>query len=102
MFGSDRPNFDEAHLHKAASAAYEDLAAGVAAVTGPKSQDDGCLRAYDLAQSTNIAAVWALAHGLADLLAAGRLKSLQALDATTRNRVVASIVSRALPATLQP
>ena len=97
MFGSDRPNFDEAALRGAAGLAYEDLATHVAAVTGRRDQDFSAAAATEMVNATDIAAVWALAHGLADLLAAGRLKTLQALPRATLNQVVASIVSRALP-----
>lgn len=98
MFGSDRPNFEDARLRAAAGLAYQDLATGVAAVTGQHLQEGCGSDAPNLPQATDIAAVWAMAHGLADLLAAGRLKTLQALPEATRHQAVASILSRALPA----
>jgi hypothetical protein len=45
----------------------------------------------------DVAAAWAVAHGLADLLVAGRLNTLGSLPPKTRNRRIASIVSRAIP-----
>ena len=97
MFGSDRPNFEAPLLQSAAGQAYEDLASHVAAVTDRREQHVCEAAAAEFLDIVDIAAVWALAHGLADLLAAGRLKDLQALPAEALNRVVAKIVSRAIP-----
>ncbi len=97
MFGSDRPNFEAPLLQSAAGLAYENLAIHVAAVTNRREKHACEAAAAEFVDIADIAAVWALAHGLADLLAAGRLKSLQALPAEALNRVVAKIVSRALP-----
>lgn len=97
MFGSDRPNFEAPLLQAAAGLAYEDLATHVAAVTHRREQDVIEDNAGEIGDVADIAAVWALAHGLADLLTAGRLKALQALPTEALNWVVAKIVSRAIP-----
>ena len=83
LFGSSRPDYGNADLQAAAEAAHAHLVAQVGAAGG-----------HDM---TDIAAVWAMAHGLADLMAAGRLKGLEALDDAGRNAVVAAAVARALP-----
>lgn len=92
MFGSDRPEFHDAKLENAAEAAFLDLVTRVTAVTGasPSQWEDRKVM-------TDIAATWAIAHGLADLLAAGRFKGMQNLDDEARDRMVAEIVARALP-----
>jgi len=83
IFSSDRPDFAAAELETESSRAYLHLSRLVSAVTGAEDPAD-------------IAAVWAMAHGLADLMAAGRLKHLQQLDPAGRNRAFATILARSL------
>jgi hypothetical protein len=49
------------------------------------------------AGSADVAGAWALAHGLADLMVAGRLPSLGALPAQERNHAIGAILTRSLP-----
>lgn len=94
MFGSDRLRFEDPQLGASAGSAYDDLVRHVAAVPvgsgTDKARGSGALDA-------DIAAVWAMAHGLADLLAAGRIKPLQSLPLEERHRVIASLMLRVLP-----
>lgn len=83
MFGSDRPDFGDAALSEASEAAYRHLDAQVTATGGALP---------------DIAAVWSLAHGIADLMAAGRLKSLQSLGPADRDAALAALLHRAFPA----
>jgi AcrR family transcriptional regulator len=83
MFSSDRPDFGNPDLLSWADRAYAHLESGVDAATGGRRIED-------------IAAVWAIAHGLADLLAAGRMKRLQALPPDRRDAAVAAIIRRVL------
>ena len=83
LFGSSRPDYDAPDLQAAAGAAYSHLVDQVTAAGGQTL--------------TDVAAVWAIAHGLADLMAAGRLKPLAALDENARAEVVAQVMRRALP-----
>jgi AcrR family transcriptional regulator len=83
MFGSSRPDFDDPGLNQAASAAYTHLADQVHRAGGRSVTEE--------------AAVWALAHGLADLLAAGRLKTIAAFEQPARDAAIAAIITRALP-----
>ncbi len=69
MFASRRADFDDPALAAAAGAAYDHLVAGVAAATGGPG-----------APPADVMAVWAMAHGIADLANSGRL-SLVAPDA---------------------
>lgn len=82
LFGSTRPDFATPDLAAASSAAYDHLHAQVTAAGGTLA---------------DIAAVWALAHGLADLLAAGRLTSLQDLSPPDRDAALAPLLARAFP-----
>ena len=83
LFTSSRPDYADPDLLAAADAAYGHLLAQVGAAGGR--------------DSTDVAAVWAMAHGLADLLATGRLKGLEALDPAARAQAVAAVIARALP-----
>jgi AcrR family transcriptional regulator len=93
MFGSDRTDFGCAPLKSAAEAAFDDLARHVAAVTGRASSAPD-----DPAALADVASAWAMAHGLADLLVAGRLRLLAELPDPVREGVLAAILDRALPA----
>ena len=83
MWQSGRPDFDTADLGQAARAAYQHLVDQVMAAGGRSTAEE--------------AAVWALAHGLADLLAAGRLHAVRTLPPEARDRMVADIIRRVLP-----
>lgn len=83
IFSSDKPDFSDAALCRAGDAAYGHLAAQVQAAGGGEVET---------------AAVWAVAHGLADLLAAGRLKTLAALPDAARDAALSAILTRSFPA----
>lgn len=83
IFSSDKPDFSDAALCQAGDAAYGHLAAQVQAAGGG---------------AVETAAVWAVAHGLADLLAAGRLKTLAALPDPDRDAALTAILTRSFPA----
>jgi AcrR family transcriptional regulator len=83
MWQSNRPDFAQPELEQAARAAFQHLVDQVMAAGGRSSADE--------------AAAWAMAHGLADLLAAGRLKAIGSLSAEARDALVAEMMRRALP-----
>ena len=83
LFGSDRPDYTDPSLSQAADAAYLHLEHQIHACGGDQS---------------DMTAVWAMAHGLADLLAAGRLKPLHDLPPTARDAALITLISRAFPA----
>jgi AcrR family transcriptional regulator len=87
MFSSARPNFGTEELRDAAGAAHRHLVEHAAALRG-----DGPAAAGDLADVT---ALWAMAHGLADLLQAGRI--LRGLAPAEREGVLRNALARALP-----
>lgn len=82
IFSSDRPDFADPALCEAGDAAYGHLAAQVGAAGGGEAET---------------AAVWAMAHGLADLLAAGRLRALAGLPADARDAALSAILTRSFP-----
>ena len=95
MFGSNRTNFEDEHLELAASRAYDDLVSHVARAHGlEQSRGDGRKTAEDSALMQAVAATWAVAHGLADLLVAGRMKSIAELTDKKRQSVIADILRR--------
>ena len=84
MFGSSRPDFAVPDLLASAGLAYQHLVEGVSACSpGANGQD--------------IAGVWAVAHGLADLMAAGRLQPLSDLAPDAFEAALVRIIGRALP-----
>ena len=85
MHSSDRPCYDTADLALVAREAYLHLAEGVAAIS-------------PMASDMDVATTWALAHGLADLMVAGRLPGLFHLPQEARDAAIAAILDRALPA----
>ena len=83
VFSSDRPDFTDPALCQAGDDAYAHLADQVTAAGGGPLET---------------AAVWATAHGLADLLAAGRLKTLATLPPEARDSALAAVLTRSFPA----
>lgn len=83
MWQSNRPDFNDAELGSAARAAFQHLVDQALAAGGRSVADE--------------AAAWAMAHGLADLLAAGRLKGIGSLPPEARDAMVADLIRRALP-----
>lgn len=83
MFASNRPLFETEPLCSASEAAFRHLEQGVAVLGSHDPLD--------------IAAVWATAHGISDLLASGRLKPMSALAPEARDAAVTEILRRVLP-----
>ncbi len=83
LWGSARPNFDDPDLGQAAQASYRHLVDQVAAAGGRTVADES--------------AMWAIAHGLADLLSAGRMMAIGSFPLDVRDRVLADILRRTLP-----
>jgi AcrR family transcriptional regulator len=83
MWQSNRPDFAEPELEKASRAAFKHLIDQSMAAGGRSTADE--------------AAVWAIAHGLADLLAAGRLKDVGSLPPDARDAILADLIRRTLP-----
>lgn len=86
MFASNRPKRNAPHLAKASKAAFHLLV-----------EDVTLARKYiGLGSSSNdmaMAAAWATAHGLADLLVSDRLDHISSLNEKIRARVMAKILT---------
>jgi AcrR family transcriptional regulator len=83
VFGSARPDHHQRDLQAAGAATYTHLTDLVFAAGGRTV----------VAES----AIWAMAHGLADLLAAGRLKGIGSMEPAARDAVLRDILIRSLP-----
>jgi AcrR family transcriptional regulator len=83
VFGSSRPDHAAPDLTAAGAAAYTHLTQQVFAAGGRSVADE--------------TAVWAMAHGLADLLSAGRIKGILAFSPAERDAVLTRILERSLP-----
>ena len=79
MFSSGRPSFDAPELVAAANAAFDKLERDVTALRPSTTK-------------TDVQTVWALTHGLADLLNGGRMKSLVDLRPAQREAAVAALL----------
>ena len=73
-------------------AAYQHLLDNVAELRGIAG--DGIAARDDPAAMADASALWALVHGLADLLQAGRLTYLRSLAPAERETVMAGIIRR--------
>lgn len=83
VFGSARPDHGQRDLQAAGGATYKHMTDLVFAAGGRTV----------VAES----AVWAMAHGLADLLVAGRLKTIGSMEPAQREVVLRDILMRSLP-----
>ena len=83
IFGSNRTNHTNPELADAAGKAYGHLVGLVHTAGGRTLADE--------------AAIWALAHGLADLLVSGRLATITSFDPPQRDAMIEEILQRVLP-----
>jgi len=90
VFSSSRPDHTDPHLNTWADRAFGRLSGEVRDVTGPTPK-------FDPETMTQIAALWSITHGLADLLSSGRLKMLQGHPPEVRDAMVARVLHRAFP-----
>ena len=97
MFASERPDFAAPPLSEAASAAYGHLIENVAELRGVPH--DAAALERDPAAMADAAAAWAVVHGLADLLQAGRMTFLRTLATPDREKVLAALIRRCVTST---
>ncbi|MEO0389820.1 MAG: TetR/AcrR family transcriptional regulator [Pseudomonadota bacterium] len=89
IHASERPDHSDAELCEVAARAYSFITHIVMSVTGKAEDDPATMR--------DVAAVWAMAHGLADLISAGRLVSVSSLPPAQREGAVVELMRRSLP-----
>lgn len=89
MFSSRRAEFDDPALNNAATASFNQLVAGVSAVTEADAlaTKEGRRR---------LAATWAIVHGMSHLLLSHRMRFLEELGPEELEEEVVAIVSRVL------
>lgn len=83
LWQSARPDFCDPDLGGAARAAFQHLVDQVTAAGGRSTADE--------------AAAWAVAHGMADLLASGRLEAVGSLSPEARDAMITAVMRRVLP-----
>ena len=83
VFGSVRPNHKQRDLQAAGEAAYKHLTDLVFAAGGRTVGAE--------------TAIWAVAHGLADLLSAGRMQTIGSMEPEQRDAALTDILMRSLP-----
>lgn len=95
LFSSSRPDFEDADLANAATAAFTHLVDGVRRMTGREPWTDPDTM-------SEVATLWSVAHGTADLMASGRMAVAVAPEGPARDRAILRMLSRALPPETQP
>jgi AcrR family transcriptional regulator len=89
MFSSDRPDHEAPELAAAGAEAFERLIRAIRQVRGvDPSKDKKAM--------LSVMAAWAIAHGLADLLVAGRMKYLLTLRKSERDAALAQLLRQSL------
>lgn len=89
MFGKRRQSVMDPELKISAEAAFNHLISHVSAVTGGDADTDPLTR-------TNVASVWAMVHGLADLMISGAPRYLTEAPEEERARMLRRIISGSL------
>lgn len=90
MFASERPNHELPELEQEAGKAFGLLVRSVEAL---RTEDER--KGHDL--NEEVAALWAVVHGLAELAISGRMKFLPELFGPERDAVASRIIAQALP-----
>jgi AcrR family transcriptional regulator len=88
IFSSYRPDFEDHELEAESRQSYEMLVRQVKAIPGREDWDERRLMRA-------ISSTWSVAHGLADLLSSGRLKTLAGLDPAEREAEIFTIIRSA-------
>ena len=88
IFSSHRPDFEDRELAAETRQSYEMLVRHVKAIPGREDWEDKRLMRA-------ISTTWSIAHGLADLLASGRLKTLAGLEPAEKEAEIFTIIRSA-------
>lgn len=89
MFASKKPDFASEDLASAAGAAYGHLVERVTAAGGQAAPDK--------TPTADTAAVWAAAHGIAELIQAPPMDALARMTPEERDAILTAVFERALP-----
>lgn len=91
MFASERPDHETPELKEEAGKAFDLLVRSVKALRTEDGRKDSGL-------NEEVAAIWAVVHGLAELAVSGRMKFMPELFGPDRDAVASRIIAQALPA----
>ena len=94
IFSSDRPDFTDPALDRAASAAFLHLVEGVRRLRGDTGEASITILMQDESLMAEVAGIWSVVHGMADLMNSGRLKYLQTQPPEVRQRILADVLRR--------
>jgi len=90
IFTSQRLDFADVEFCRVAKAAFDHLCAKIEALRGVSPHDDPSAMLDALA-------AWSTAHGIADLLISGQLRSLAEMPEAAREAALSNLIRRALP-----
>jgi AcrR family transcriptional regulator len=96
MFGSNRTNISNENLARAAGKAYDDLVHHVAKARSVNLATLEPGKPFEVDLMCHVAATWAVAHGLADLLVSGRMESIGRLPTKPRQQAIAEVLRRVI------
>lgn len=94
IFSSDRPDFTDPELDRAASAAFLHLVEGVRRLRGDPGPASLAGLMQDESLMSEVTGIWSAVHGMADLMNSGRLKYLRSQPPETRQRILADVLRR--------
>ena len=94
IFSSDRPDFADPTLDKAASASFLHLVEGVRRLRGDTGAASLAGLLQDESLMAEVAGIWSVVHGMADLMNSGRLKYLQGKPPEFRQKILAEVLRR--------
>ena len=90
VYSSTRPDHQDPDLDAASSKAFDYLVECIKAITGTSAHSD-------VAAMMDALAVWAMSHGLADLLSSQQMPPLSELRQERRDDALSAILRRAIP-----
>ncbi|MAW88726.1 MAG: TetR family transcriptional regulator [Phyllobacteriaceae bacterium] len=90
MFSSGRPDLDDPELKEAVDASYAVMVDLLRILHGAGPDESPAV-------GIDMAAAWAVVHGLADILASNRLPQISGLPPQARNMAIMAIIGRAMP-----
>lgn len=90
MFSSDRPDLENPELKEAVDLSYAVMVDQLRILHGAGPDENPAV-------GIDMAAAWAVVHGLADILASNRLPQISDLPPPARDMAIMAIIGRAMP-----
>lgn len=98
IFSSDRPDFADAALDRAATDAFLHLVENVRRLRDDGPTPPSASPLQDESLMVEVTGIWAVAHGMADLMNSGRLKFLKDKPPEMRARILEQVLRRLIRA----